>query len=332
MHLTFYYKNIIILMKVYVKYMIYMATISILYDYGASAMNISYDYYRVFYYVAKYGNVTRAAKLLLNNQPNLTRTIKILESELGCALFSRSNRGMKLTPEGKRLYEHVRIAFKQIELGQSEIAECKSLKTGMVYVAASEVALRCFLLPILNQYRLEYPGIHLQISNHSTPQAVAALKNGTADLAVVTTPSVELVSLAETTVCPIHEVAVCSLYFDELTKGPVSVRQLGDYPLISLGKDTKSFEFYSAFFADHGVAYRPDIEAFTADQILPMVEADLGIGFVPEGFLKGKNNVLKINLQEKIPSRSVIMLKRKDQPLSVAAKKLEQMIKENKQE
>ena len=57
-------------------------------------MYISYDYYRVFYYVAKYGNVSQAAKLLLNSQPNLTRTIRNLESELGCPLFSRTNRGM----------------------------------------------------------------------------------------------------------------------------------------------------------------------------------------------------------------------------------------------
>ena len=66
-------------------------------------MYISYDYYRVFYFVAKYGNLSQAAKLLLNNQPNMTRTIKKLESELGCPLFSRSKKGMRLTPEGKRL-------------------------------------------------------------------------------------------------------------------------------------------------------------------------------------------------------------------------------------
>ena len=66
-------------------------------------MYISYDYYRIFYYVAKYGNVSQAAKLLLNNQPNMTRTIKKLEAELGCPLFLRSKKGMKLTPEGESL-------------------------------------------------------------------------------------------------------------------------------------------------------------------------------------------------------------------------------------
>lgn len=155
-------------------------------------MYISYDYYRVFYYVAKYGNVSQAAKLLLNNQPNLTRTIRNLESELGCPLFSRTNRGMKLTPEGERLYAHVRIAFEHIEAGEAELTEARNLQTGTVYIAASEVALRCLLLPVLKQYRLLYPGVHIRISNHSTPQAIAALKDGAADIAVVTTPHCSL--------------------------------------------------------------------------------------------------------------------------------------------
>ncbi len=152
-------------------------------------MDISYDYYRIFYYVAKYGNVTQAAKALLNNQPNLTRAIKMLEGELGCPLFIRNNRGMKLTPEGERLFRHVRIAFENIEAGEAEILESRNLRTGSVYVAASEVALHCVLLQVLKKYRALYPGIRLKISNHSTPQAIDAIKNGIADLAVVTTPT-----------------------------------------------------------------------------------------------------------------------------------------------
>ena len=68
-------------------------------------MNISYDYYRTFYFVAKCGNITQAASLLLNNQPNVTRIIKNLETELGCILFIRSHHGVHLTPEGKQLFD-----------------------------------------------------------------------------------------------------------------------------------------------------------------------------------------------------------------------------------
>ena len=61
----------------------------------------NYDYYRIFYYVAQYQSFTKAAEMLRNNQPNITRYINNLESELGCKLFIRSNRGVKLTPEGE---------------------------------------------------------------------------------------------------------------------------------------------------------------------------------------------------------------------------------------
>lgn len=289
-------------------------------------MYISYDYYRIFYYVAKYGNITQAAKILLNNQPNLTRAIKTLESELGCPLFIRNNRGMKLTPEGERLFEHIRIAFENIEAGEAEIIESRNLEKGTVFVAASEVALHCVLLPVLKQYRTLYPGIRLKISNHSTPQAVDAIKNGIADIAVVTTPTLPSAMIEEVTVRKFHEVAVCSAAFSELLGEKVGFAELLSYPMISLGTQTKSFELYSEFFAEEGLHYHPETEAATADQILPMVKADLGIGFIPREFLQGVEGVFVIETEKPLPEREIRIVKRHEQTLSIAAKELERLI------
>lgn len=289
-------------------------------------MYISYDYYRIFYYVAKYGNITQAAKILLNNQPNLTRAIKTLESELGCPLFIRNNRGMKLTPEGERLFEHIRIAFENIEAGEAEIIESRNLEKGTVFVAASEVALHCVLLPVLKQYRTLYPGIRLKISNHSTPQAVDAIKNGIADIAVVTTPTLPSAMIEEVTVRKFHEVAVCSAAFSELLGEKVGFAELLSYPMISLGTQTKSFELYSDFFAEEGLHYHPETEAATADQILPMVKADLGIGFIPREFLVGVEGVFVIETEKPLPEREIRIVKRHEQTLSIAAKELERLI------
>ena len=119
-------------------------------------MNINYEYYRVFYYVVKYQNFTQAAIALMNNQPNITRIIKNLEKELGCTLFIRSNRGVKLTQEGEKLYSHIRIAVEQIELGEELLSMDKTLQSGIISIGTSEVALRCFLLPVLNQFHQLY--------------------------------------------------------------------------------------------------------------------------------------------------------------------------------
>lgn len=293
-------------------------------------MYIAYDYYRIFYYVAKYGNVTQAARVLLNNQPNLTRAVKTLESELGCPLFIRSNRGMKLTPEGERLLRHIRIAIENIEAGEAEIIESRNLERGSVFVAASEVALHCVLLPVLKKYRSLYPGIKLKISNHSTPQAIDAIKNGFADIAVVTTPTLPSAMLEEITVRKFREVAVCSSAFSELWGRKVSFEELLSYPLISLGTQTKSYELYSDFFAGEGLRYQPETEAATADQIVPMVKADLGIGFVPEEFLEGIEGVSVIETENPLPEREIRVVKRCEQPLGIAAKEMEKLILEYK--
>ena len=63
---------------------------------------VSFEYYRFFYFVAQYKSFTKAAEILNNNQPNITRCMNILENELECKLFVRSNRGVTLTPEGEK--------------------------------------------------------------------------------------------------------------------------------------------------------------------------------------------------------------------------------------
>lgn len=62
---------------------------------------VSFEYYRFFYFVAQYKSFTKAAEILNNNQPNITCCMNILENELECKLFVRSNRGVTLTPEGE---------------------------------------------------------------------------------------------------------------------------------------------------------------------------------------------------------------------------------------
>lgn len=95
-------------------------------------MNISYDSYRVFYYAAKYRSFSQAAAALYSNQPNVTRMIRKLESELGCALFFRSPQGVRLTPEGEKLYTHITSrlrASRQAKRRSSPTRACKAVSS-----------------------------------------------------------------------------------------------------------------------------------------------------------------------------------------------------------
>lgn len=93
-------------------------------------MNSNFEYYKIFYYVAKYENLTKAATALKTSQPAVTRTIHKLEGELGCRLFTRSKSGMKLTPEGRTFYSYVSAGCAQFFKGENDLSNLISLENG----------------------------------------------------------------------------------------------------------------------------------------------------------------------------------------------------------
>ncbi len=292
-------------------------------------MDITYDYYRIFYYVAKYKSFTKAAEILMNSQPNITRSMNNLEKQLGKSLFIRSNRGVQLTHEGTLLFQHVRIAYEQLRLAELELADEDDMKEGTVTISASETALHEMLLPVLKDFHTAFPGIHIRISNHTTTQAIQAVKNGLFDLAVVSTPTPIKKPLRMTHLKTFREVLVCGDRYAFLANATHHLSELTDYPLISLGRNTMTYEFYNEFYFRCGLEMHPDIEVATADQILPMISHDLGIGFIPqdmldEGHYPGKIHV--IPLYEEVPKRSICIIEDSSLTPGVPATELKKML------
>ena len=115
-------------------------------------MEITYDYYRIFYYVAMYKSFSKAAKALMSNQPNVTHFMNNLENQLGCKLFVRSNRGVTLTAEGQKLYQHVSIAYQHIHTAEMELANEQSMESGSITISASEIACICYYYLYLENF------------------------------------------------------------------------------------------------------------------------------------------------------------------------------------
>lgn len=283
-------------------------------------MIVGYDSYRVFYAVAKNGGFTRAAAELNNSQPNITRIIGNLEQALGCTLFVRSKRGAALTPEGEKLYAHIAAAVRHIQAGEAEIAAAKSLEDGIVSIAVSETALHGSLLPVLKRLREKHPKLRLRMANCSSDRGIEALNGKAADFALITTPFDLPDNMEAATVQKFREVAVAGTAFRELAEKALTFADLARYPLVCLGEKTATYRFYADLFLKHGVPFSVAVEAATSDQILPLVESNLGVGFVPQAFLNDASAVVfpKINL----PEREIKLVKRKDVPLSLAAKTL----------
>ena len=312
-----------------VKSILHKAAMRFLHGGGRRIMYVDWEYYKIFYYVAKYQNFTKAARVLGNNQPNITHSMNRLESQLNCVLFIRSNRGVTLTPEGEMLYSRIASAAVQIQDAEEELSASATLEHGTISISATETALNIYLSKKLRDFHTEYPGIRLRISNHSTPQAVQAVKNGEVDFAIVSTPAEIESGLKMVELKPFYEVLVGGRTFTALASQSLTLKELRSYPLISLSDESVTRSLYRQFFLDHGAVLKPDTEAATTDQMLTLVKSELGLAFVPEPMAKEaleRGELVQLHLQEIIPTRSICLVYDRHRPLNTAARKFQQML------
>ncbi|HCY51240.1 MAG TPA: LysR family transcriptional regulator [Clostridiales bacterium] len=293
-------------------------------------MTTNFENYKTFYFVAKYGNITAAAEALFSEQPNITRAIKNLEKDLGCVLFTRSNKGVSLTPEGEKLYRRVSIAYEQISAAEEELARYNGLDEGIIRIGVSETALHEVLLSALVKYHTLYPKIKFNLINLTNIQAISATKNQAVDFALIATPFDTDKTITSVPIKKFQDIVVCGERYKYLTNEKVSFKELTKHCIISLNKTTKTYEYYSKIFHKYGLSFSPDIEVSTSNQILPIAQNNLGIGFVPASFAEkelASGEVFRLETEEVIAPREVCLIKRSDFSLSVAAKAFEKILK-----
>ena len=115
-------------------------------------MIASLEYFKAFYYTARYGSVTGAAAELSLSQPAVSQSIRQLERSLGVELFYRAARGVQLTAEGQVLYSYVEKGYEQIEQGVEKVRQMQNLELGEVRIGASDMTLQFYLLPFLEKF------------------------------------------------------------------------------------------------------------------------------------------------------------------------------------
>ena len=295
-------------------------------------MDINFEYYKIFYYVAKYGNITKAAAALGSNQPNVTRIMKLLEAQLNCRLFIREARGITLTEEGEILYSHAEIAYRHLWNAQEEICRQDSLKGGTVEVGATETALHLFLLNALRDFKQKYPAIRIKIHNHTTPEIIKHLISGKLDFAMITTPFETSGSISCDKILDFKEILVGGTLYESLCKAPLELEDIKNYPWIGLGRGSATYELYRNFFIEHKIDMEPDMEVATSDLMIPLIENNLGIGFVPEKlafpFLQEKK-LVQIPVNCNLPERSIKIVSDKGRGKSLAADTFYKYLKSN---
>jgi LysR family nitrogen assimilation transcriptional regulator len=140
---------------------------------------------RYFVRIAEDGSLTKAAGVLRIAQPALSRQIRLLEEELGIALFNRTARGMQLTEEGEYLRGSVAGPLRALELALQNVRSFSAHIEGNFTIGMPSSIGEILARPLVLRMNAEFPNIKLRIVEGLTGSLGDWLGRGMLDFAVL---------------------------------------------------------------------------------------------------------------------------------------------------
>ena len=193
-----------------------------------------------FYWVATLKSVSRAAEKLFLTQSAMSARVAALEEELGVLLLDRRDKQFRLTVAGARF---VIYAQKLLELQREVKAEMGSgmALAASLRIGAIESVLHSWLIPWIEQLRVEQPGLELELTVETTPVLMDQVQRGAQDIVFAALPaggeSVRTKALPSMEMCFVghamqHRKRAYTLA--DLAKGELLTFQRGSQPHVAL--------------------------------------------------------------------------------------------------
>jgi DNA-binding transcriptional LysR family regulator len=280
--------------------------------------------YYIFHSVAKVENISHAAKQLYISQPAVSKAIQNLEEDLGTTLFVRSSRGVKLTEEGRLLYEHTKTAFHALQRGQENLKRMHDLGIGHLRIGASTTLCKFLLLPYLNGFVKENPHIKITIESQSTNQTLKQLENNTLDIGLVARPDsnkrFSFYSLGE-----IEDIFVAThTYLNNLELREHNSDIFSNAIIMLLNEENVTRKYIEGYFHFNHIMPNHIIEISNMDLLIEFAKTSLGIACVIKEFVAAelaKDTLVQIPLKVPISKREVGFSYSKNTFLSDSMKK-----------
>lgn len=267
--------------------------------------------YRIFYTVAKTGNISKASKELFISQPAISKSISKLEAALDVKLFYRNSRGVVLTDEGKILYEATASAFDTLKLANQRIDKIKTLGIGHIRIGVSTTLCKYILLPYLKRFLSEYPHIKITIECHSTFETIKALEENKIDIGLIGHPN-DLKDMHFYSIKQIHDCFVTTKSYLE----NLAIRQDGfdeetifsTANLMLLNEKNITRMFIEKYFEENGIVTNQVLEVTSMDLLIDFAKIGLGVACVIGEFVEDELSsgaLIEIPLKNAIEKRQV---------------------------
>ena len=285
-------------------------------------MDVNFDLYKVFYYVASTLSFSEASKQLFISQSAVSQSIKALEKKLGQSLFVRSTKRVQLTPEGEILFKHIEPALNLIRQGENRLLEANTLNGGQLRIAASDTICRYFLVPYLNKFHKDHPNVHIKVTNSTSIDCAHILETGQVDFVITNFPNSGLSNVNNIRVLKeFQDVFVANTKYIQLKNKTLSLKELLEYPIMMLDRKSTTSEFLHSIFQKSQLDLVPEIELSSNDLLIDLARIGLGIAFVPNFCIpENERELFILKLEETLPMRKLVVAYNDSMPISHAAK------------
>ena len=292
-------------------------------------MNVSLEYYRIFYVVAKTGNITKAADELMISQPAISKCIKHLEEQLGGQLFIRTKRGVVLTEEGKEFYRYIKQAIEYINNAENKFSEMIHLETGTIRIGSSTTLTKKFLMPFMEIFHKRYPNIKIEIETRVSGELLSRLRQGLVDLVILNLPyhddnDIELIKVKD-----IHDCFIVGNAYKHLVGKKMSLKDVTNYPLVLQAHGSTTRRFLDDYASENGIVFKPDLDLAGFSLVTEFTQIGFGIGFATEDYIKEEletGKLYKLDVIPEIPKREIGIAYSKRNIPSFCTKKLIEII------
>lgn len=291
-------------------------------------MDIDLELYRLFYVVAKNGNMTKASEELHISQPAISQSIKKLESQLDGTLFLRSRKGMELTSEGKMFFDYIKGALELIENAENEFSSFKDLSVGEIKIGASTTLTKIVLMDAIKNFHSAYPNVEIKITNDLTSNLILDLLKGKLDFVIFNEGDTQEKAIDIQSIKKLKQGFLYNpKFFDDDIK---NFECLKKYPLILQQKQSNSRKFLDNFMLSQNIALNAKTEVVSQDLLLEFVDAGFGIGFgIVDLAQKTHPNLKELSINKSLPQTHIFLAKNKNLILPSASKEFLNLLLKN---
>jgi len=226
-------------------------------------------------------NVSEAAETLFTSQPGVSKQVKLLEDELGVAIFERSGKRFTgLTEPGKAVLPIAERILREAENLKRASAEFATGQSGRLVLAATHTQARYALPIVVRDFVARHPDVKLEMHQGSPTQIAEWVVAGDADIGIATEA---LDQYPQLITLPVRQWSHCVIAPEGhaiLKSVPLSLNELAKWPLITYDTAFTGRSRINRAFERIGTEPNIALTALDADVIKTYVSLGLGLGII----------------------------------------------------